>query len=383
MRARLNYAQSSPQANEQEINSLLNRMPSEWKNQLFNSREKLRAAGAPASQLPPERPTAQTALRALNLNNQGAISSESGVTERGEPVPEDVRAAAMEGIRQSWANNYGGYDFIGVARAIQLAISPRISSAAKNRMRMYFDRKTKQDRLSDQYAKKFGKRYWSWLNWGGDPGARWAASTRFKQLVGKSNPGRGRTSRTLLFPERIAGRVWKGQDAALAFMGLDGKRAASVLAFIQSQSDLVAHVNESAKNMNASRSLSPNQIRSLGLYWIKPWIFGTAFNRKLGYACGLSVRMPDDPDSWADVQYIAHWKGNEVVFFLEPGPYWIDLTPAPASSDQRVFIPNNVSVGFTDEEDIAAVQNILIDNIRYRMPRIGNIDLNTGLTNLR
>jgi hypothetical protein len=56
-------------------------------------------------------------------------------------------------------------------------------------MRMYFDRKTKQDRLSAQYSQKSGRRYMSWLNWGGDPGAVWSKSKRYRELV-KSNPSR-------------------------------------------------------------------------------------------------------------------------------------------------------------------------------------------------
>jgi hypothetical protein len=181
---------SSVDANVAEINKLLKTMPSDWTAQLASSRAKLSAAGADSSQLPPQRPNAHDVLLALNLNNRGEVSSEAAAGQEptsGNAVPEDVREAAMEGIRLSHKHNYGGYDFIGVARAIQLAISPKISDAALNRMRMYFDRKTKQDRLSDQYANKNGKRYWSWMNWGGDPGARWSHSKRFAQLV-KENP---------------------------------------------------------------------------------------------------------------------------------------------------------------------------------------------------
>jgi hypothetical protein len=183
---------ASIKANVSEINSLLRKMPSDWRAQLNSSRMKLKAAGATSDELPPAAPDAHSVLLALNLNNRGAVSSEAAAGQEqpgGHAVPEDVREAAMEGIRLSHQNNYGGYDFIGVARAIQLAISPSISDAALRRMRMYFDRKTKQDRMSDQYARKSGKRYWSWLNWGGDPGARWSGSKRFAELI-RSNPVR-------------------------------------------------------------------------------------------------------------------------------------------------------------------------------------------------
>lgn len=178
-------------ANVAEINSMLKDMPPDWQAQLGSNRSKLRAAGAASGEIPPAKPNAHTVLRALNLNNRGDVSSEAAAGQEqpgGNPVPDDVREAAMEGIRASFANDYGGYDFIGVARAIQLAISPSISDAALNRMRMYFDRKTKQDRLSPQYKQKRGRRYMSWMNWGGDPGAIWSKSRRYRELVGSGNP---------------------------------------------------------------------------------------------------------------------------------------------------------------------------------------------------
>jgi hypothetical protein len=188
-------------ANVAEINRYLKSMPSGWEANLDSNRMKLQAAGAEADQIPPARPNAHSVLLALNLNNRGDVSSEAAAGQEpasGNTVPEDVREAAMEGVRLSHKNNYGGYDFIGVARAIQLAISPRISDAALNRMRMYFNSKTKQDRLSDQYVQKHGKRYWAWMNWGGDPGAVWSKSKRFRELVGGSmqnhrNPAPGIT----------------------------------------------------------------------------------------------------------------------------------------------------------------------------------------------
>ena len=174
----------------QEINQMLRNMPSDWQTQLAANRNLLRSAGASADQIPPEHPDAFSVLRALNLNNRDGVSSEAAAGQDppdGVVVPDDVKRDAMQGVRDSYKNNYGGYNFIGVARAIQLVVSKKISKAAKNRMRMYFDRKVKQDRLSDQFEAKKGKRYWSWLNWGGDAGARWSGSKRFAELV-KGNP---------------------------------------------------------------------------------------------------------------------------------------------------------------------------------------------------
>jgi hypothetical protein len=204
MNARRNYANESyirtALANVKEINHLLDTMPSDWLGNIATNRMKMREAGASGNMLVPDRPDAFTVLRALNLNNRGQVSSEAGPGQfptHGHEVPADVRQAAMEGLRLSHRNNYGGYDFIGVARAIQLAISPRISAAALNRMRMYFDRKTKQDRLSSQYRSRSGRRYMSWLNWGGDPGARWSGSSRFAELVKENPRANSRASRLM------------------------------------------------------------------------------------------------------------------------------------------------------------------------------------------
>lgn len=203
-------------ANIAEINGYLQNMPSVWRKQLDSNRQKMRAAGATPDLVVPASPDAHTALRALNLNNRGDLSSEVKPGQEpkdGVAVPSDVRADAMEGIRESYKNNYGGYDFIGVARAIQLAISPKVSSAAQNRMRMYFDRKYTQDRLSDQYAARSGKRYWSWLNWGGDAGAAWSGSSRFAEgdvVKNRRNPPPGITM-TEWFAD-VANEDWANWD---------------------------------------------------------------------------------------------------------------------------------------------------------------------------
>lgn len=181
----------------QQINQMLRNMPSDWQNQLAANRNLLRSAGASADQIPPEHPDAFSVLLALNLNNRDGVSSEAAAGQDppdGVVVPDDVKRDAMQGVRDSYKNNYGGYNFIGVARAIQLVVSKKISKAARNRMRMYFDRKVKQDRLSDQFEAKKGKRYWSWLNWGGDAGARWSGSSKFAALglENRENPAHTR-----------------------------------------------------------------------------------------------------------------------------------------------------------------------------------------------
>lgn len=184
-------SKANPDMREQVV-WMLQTMPPDWRVQLDLCRAALQDAGVPA---PPAKPTPEQALLALNLNNRNEPSSEvkpGQLQAGGVPVPDAVRKAAFAGLCLSHKHNYGGYRFIGIARAIQLVLSPTISQAALNRIRMYFDRKTKQDRLSVDYAAKKGKRYWSWLNWGGDPAAAWSRSSRFAELVqhriDKENP---------------------------------------------------------------------------------------------------------------------------------------------------------------------------------------------------
>lgn len=99
----------------------------------------------------------------------------------GSPIyepPDDVREAALMGLRLSHKHNYASESGIGLARAVQLATADAVSDEAIKRMAAYFQR-----HISDQQAAGFGdpsrpsRGYMAWLNWGGYPGWRWAKET--------------------------------------------------------------------------------------------------------------------------------------------------------------------------------------------------------------
>ena len=155
-----------------EIAAMLRNMPSQWRAMYRSGAKKLKAAGGPSL---PASPTPEDAMQLLGITAGGNRSKD--VYQGQHPVPDKVRQEAMEGIRLSYDNNYGAWDFIGLARAIQLAISPGVPDSTHKRMNNYFTRHTK-----DKKAPRFGSKtspsrgYMAWLNWGGDSGKKWAAA---------------------------------------------------------------------------------------------------------------------------------------------------------------------------------------------------------------
>jgi uncharacterized protein YjbI with pentapeptide repeats len=151
-----------------EIQRLLDTMPSDWKAQWAGARKQLRALDYDA----PAVPDVDDAMQALYLTAGG---NESGDPIKGPvPVPAAVRDEAMRALRMAHKNNYGAWNFIGVARAIQLAVVPRIGQKSVDRMRGFFTRHAK-----DAEAAGFGddahpsRGYLAHLVWGGDPAKRW------------------------------------------------------------------------------------------------------------------------------------------------------------------------------------------------------------------
>lgn len=153
-----------------EIAAMLKNMPSQWRAMYRSGAKKLKAAGGPSL---PVKPTPEDAMQLLGITAGGKRSKD--VYKGKHPVPAQVRREAMEGIRLSYEHNYGAWDFIGLARAIQLAISPGVPDSTHKRMKNYFTRHSK-----DKKAPRFGSRsapsrgYMAWLNWGGDSGKKWA-----------------------------------------------------------------------------------------------------------------------------------------------------------------------------------------------------------------
>ena len=150
------------------VDQLLATAPSDWRTQFNNGIEKLRKNGS--------RVDSQLNLsNALLILGTTAGGNRSNDVARGEhAVPPAVRDAALKGLQLSHRNNYGAWNFIGVARALQLATQPGVPSDTISRMRAYFSRHQK-----DQSARNFGndsnpsRGYMAWLNWGGDAGEAW------------------------------------------------------------------------------------------------------------------------------------------------------------------------------------------------------------------
>ena len=155
-----------------EIEQMLRHMPSDWKAQWAGARAQLRALDYDA----PVQPEVADALATLYLTAGGHAS---GDPIKGPiPVPENVRDEAMRGVRMAFKHNYGAWNFIGVARAIQLAVVPRIGQKSVDRMRAFFTRHAK-DASAHGFGddKKPSRGYLAHLVWGGDPAKEWVMDT--------------------------------------------------------------------------------------------------------------------------------------------------------------------------------------------------------------
>lgn len=170
---------TDPAQNRAEIERMLASAPSDWRGQFNSGMAKRRSTG-------------QGGGFALNIDNALLIlgitagGNASGDVALGKnKVPPAVRAAAMKGLRLSHGNNYGAWDFIGIARGIQLATQPGVPDETLGRMANYFSRHggdTASARFGNDSSPSRG--YMAWLNWGGDPGYEWASGTK----KAKSNP---------------------------------------------------------------------------------------------------------------------------------------------------------------------------------------------------
>lgn len=146
--------------NRNDVQRLLDQAPSDWRSQFSHVVKK------------GEKPTIDVVLRALQYTAGGNPSGEplSGPHK----VPDDVRRDAAKGLLLSWENNYGAWNFIGVARAIQLVVMPGISDVTLSRMKAYFSRHRNDKRSSNFGNDKDPSRgYMAWFNWGGDAADRW------------------------------------------------------------------------------------------------------------------------------------------------------------------------------------------------------------------
>jgi hypothetical protein len=144
-------------------------MPSDWRRQYRSGRDKLGAIGGP---MLPDTPSPEQAMLLIGITAGGNPSGDSPFGPN--RVPAAVRQAAMKGIRLSHANNYGAWDFIGLARAIELVIVPSVSDTTFKRMGKYLFRH-KKDTLAGGFGNDASpsRGYMAWLNWGGDPAVSW------------------------------------------------------------------------------------------------------------------------------------------------------------------------------------------------------------------
>ena len=157
-----------------EIAKMLRTMPTGWRRQYNAGRRALAALGGPVL---PDVPTPEQAVHLMMLAAGATRLDKGGDRPLGDyPVPQDVRDAAMVGLRMSYKMNYGADHFIGIARAIQLAIVDGVPPRTKDRMRNYFTRhrKDKQGRNFNNEEHPSNGRI-AWENWGGDAGFSWVA----------------------------------------------------------------------------------------------------------------------------------------------------------------------------------------------------------------
>jgi len=175
----------NPSAYRDEIAQLLQNMPSDWRSQYNSGRRKLAAVGGPAL---PATPTPEQAMELIGITAGGNPSGDAPVGPN--TVPQAVRDEAMHGIRLSHKRNYGAWDFIGLARAIQLALAPGVSNKTRSRMRNYFSRHRKDAQSAKWGNEANPSRGWmAWLNWGGDAGQDWVTKSSSNPLT-KVNPMR-------------------------------------------------------------------------------------------------------------------------------------------------------------------------------------------------
>ena len=152
-----------------EIAQMLRKMPSGWRRQYRVGRDTLARNGGPVL---PDVPTPEQAM--LVIANTAGGNPDTDTPRGDQPVPTEVRDAAMKGLRLSYRNNYGGWEFFGIARAIQLALVPEIPMRTRERMVRYLS-----DHEKDKAGTGFGddrapsNGYMAWLNWGGDPAVAW------------------------------------------------------------------------------------------------------------------------------------------------------------------------------------------------------------------
>lgn len=103
-------------------------------------------------------------------------------------VPAKVRKEAEKGLKLAWEHNWTSDSGVGLVRAMQLVVMPKIWERSVKRMKAYFTRH-EVDKQAKNFAndKKPSRGYIAWLAWGGDSGQVWAEQEVAKMKM-KENP---------------------------------------------------------------------------------------------------------------------------------------------------------------------------------------------------
>ena len=173
---------SQREKNNKRINEMLSAMPKRWRRELDAARAEQRHLGLPVT---PEEPTADDIIETVLEITAGDRSPKTSrwAGPRGEAdviVYDDIMDEAMRGLELSYREDYPGWKFIGLARAMQLATRVKIWQRSMARAREYLRRHQKDKRgkgFGDE--KKPSDGYMAYLNWGGEPA--WDAWQRKKR----------------------------------------------------------------------------------------------------------------------------------------------------------------------------------------------------------
>jgi len=240
--AKNNPHRRNPGSNRAEIAQMLASMPSDWSRQYRNGAQQLNFAGGAVL---PSKPRPEDVVALIGITAGGNLSRDSATGPN--KVPAAVREAAMKGLRLSHKNNYGAWNFIGIGRAVELAIMPSVSDETMKRMRNYFTR-----HLKDKNAANFGndakpsRGYMAWLNWGGDAGYEWVTGM-------KANPYTRRNPMAyfqVITGHRGAIPAGATRDGLL-YEGYDGKQAAYYANLADKMGrDVLVVVNGEAKGVH-------------------------------------------------------------------------------------------------------------------------------------
>ena len=97
-----------------EIVGMLRAMPTKWRRAYNTARRTLSDNGGPVL---PDVPTPEQAM--LILGNTAGGNRDIDQPTGDQRVPQGVRDEAMHGLRLSYKNDYAGWEFFGIARAIR------------------------------------------------------------------------------------------------------------------------------------------------------------------------------------------------------------------------------------------------------------------------